>query len=45
MGVVDISTGVLRVKIPCCNDRGLLPIEEIHEKIEEKVTMFLDVAD
>lgn len=33
------------VKIPCCNDRGLLPIEEIHEKIEEKVTMFLDVAD
>lgn len=32
------------VKIQCCNDKEFLPIEEIHEKIEEKVTMFLDVA-
>ena len=32
-------------RIQCCDGDDLLPIDEIQAKIQEKVTMFLDVAD
>ncbi len=32
-------------KIQCTNERGILTVEEIRERIQEKITMYLDVAE